>query len=121
MHSACRTLQSSEVAFAESENYITTLEEAANLLNLEELKSMAKEVKCTGPNKAELVAALRKVSGGQVGLGSTGQLKLSFDRKGNYVTRDSHFVRKILEKTGTTQSSLPSSDHTVSLCPTPCC
>lgn len=102
MSAACKALQSSEVAFAESENCITTLEEAAGLLNLEELKLIAKEAKCTGSNKAELVTALKKASGGQVGLGSKGQLKLSFDKKGNYVTRDSHFVRKILERTGIT-------------------
>lgn len=101
MSAACRTLQSAEVAFAENENAITTLEEAATLLNLEELKSIAKEAKVTGSNKAELVMALKKASGGQVGLGSKGQLELSFDKKGNYVTRDSHFVRKILERTGT--------------------
>lgn len=109
MPAACKILQSSEIVFAESESCITSLDEAANLLNLEELKTIAKEAKCTGSNKAELVTALKKASGGQVGLGSKGQLKLSFDKKGNYVTRDSHFVRKILEKTGTTQhfSSYP--------------
>lgn len=106
MHATCRILQSSRVIFAESESCITTLDEAANLLNLEELKLMAREAKCTGSNKAELITALRKASGGQVGLGSKGQLKLSFDKKGNYVTRDSHFMRKILEKTGTLNLSI---------------
>lgn len=106
MHAACRVLQSSRVIFAENESCITTLDEAANLLNLEELKSMAKEAKCTGSNKAELITALKKASGGQVGLRSKGQLKLSFDKQGNYVTRDSHFVRKILEKTGTLSLSI---------------
>lgn len=76
---------------------------------------MAKEAKCAGPNKAELVAALKKASGGQVGLGSKGQLKLSFDKNGNYITRDSHFVRKILEKTGTAQPSFLYLGHTISL------
>lgn len=112
---ACQILRSSEVAFAESENCITTLEEAVDLLNLEELKSIAKEAKCSGSNKTELVAALKKASGGQVGLGYNGQLKLSFDKKGNYITRDGHFVQKILEKTGTAQPSFLYSDHTISL------
>lgn len=117
MPAACKILQSSEIVFAENESCITTLDEAANLLNLEELKTIAKEAKCTGSNKAELVTALKKASGGQVGLGSKGQLKLSFDKKGNYVTRDSYFVWKILEKTGTTQ---PFSSYPDPSCPS-CC
>ncbi|KAH0612564.1 uncharacterized protein H6S33_008944 [Morchella sextelata] len=100
MVSACKTLQCDEVGFAENEKAITTLEEAVTLLNMEELKLIAKEAKATGSNKVELMAALKNASGGQVGLGSKGQLGLSFDKKGNYVTRDTHFVKKILEMTG---------------------
>ncbi|KAH8155271.1 uncharacterized protein LAJ45_00281 [Morchella importuna] len=100
MSSACKTLQCDEVGFAENEKAITTLEEAVTLLNGEELKLIAKEAKATGSNKVELMAALKKASGGQVGLGSKGQLGLSFDKKGNYVTRDTHFVKKTLEMTG---------------------
>lgn len=107
MASACKTLQCDEVGFAENEKAITTLEEAVTLLNTEELKLIAKEAKAraTGSNKVELMAALKKASGGQVGLGSKGQLELglSFDKKGNYVTRDTHFVKKILEMTGIAQ------------------
>ena len=98
--SACRLLQSPGVGFAQSEDVITTLEEAATLLSLPELRLLAKEAKCSGSTKAQLVAALKKASGGQIGLVASGQLKLSFDEKGNYINRDRHFVRKILEKTG---------------------
>ena len=84
-------------AFAEGVEEITTLEEASTLLLLEELKELAKEVKISGKNKKELLAALRRSSQTQTGLGrniTNGKLQ---SQKEN---RDAHFLRKILDHTG---------------------
>jgi fanconi-associated nuclease 1 len=84
-------------AFAEGIEEITTLEEASTLLLLEELKDLAKEVKISGKNKKELLAALRRSSQTQTGLGrniTNGKLQ---SQKEN---RDAHFLRKILDHTG---------------------
>ncbi|KAG9795953.1 hypothetical protein KCU88_g426, partial [Aureobasidium melanogenum] len=59
-------------AFAEcSSEHITTLDEASSLLLLDELKSLAKEVKVgvTGKTKRELLHNFRRTSGKQTGLG----------------------------------------------------
>lgn len=50
----------------------TTLEEVSSLLSLDELKSISKEAKIRGKNKAELLIALRRMSRSQGGLGSVG-------------------------------------------------
>ena len=84
-------------AFAEGIEEITTLEEASTLLLLEELKELAKEVKISGKNKKELLAALRRSSQTQTGLGrniTNGKLQ---SQKEN---RDAHFLRVILDHTG---------------------
>ncbi|KAJ5317352.1 hypothetical protein PENANT_c034G04794 [Penicillium antarcticum] len=73
--------------FAESIEEITTLEEAASLLLLEELKVFAKEAKVQGKSKKELLAGLRETSQTQTGLKDTNN-------------RDGHFTQKILDYTG---------------------
>jgi hypothetical protein len=55
-----------------SEEEINTLEEASSLLKLDELKALAKDAKVQGKNKKELLAALQRTSGRQVGLGFVG-------------------------------------------------
>ena len=102
-----------------SEEEITTLEQASELLKLDELKSLAKEAKVRGRNKKELVNALRRTSRRQVGLGFVG-LKRSetetsqrssmsgpdtpdsepADDFSSDANRDAHFIRKILNETG---------------------
>lgn len=70
-------------------------------MTLDELKIVAKNAMCTGSNKAQLIAELKKASKGQASFQRTGgQLKLSFDPKGNYANRERQFVRKILAQTG---------------------
>lgn len=57
-------------AFAEcSAEHITTLDEASSLLLLDELKTLAKEVKVQGKNKRELLQNFRRTSNKQAGLG----------------------------------------------------
>jgi Fanconi-associated nuclease 1 len=101
MEAACAALQCKDVGFADTDEAIT-LEELAEVLSLDELKAVAKDAKCSGSNKAQLLSALKKASRAQGGLkASGGQLQLSFDRKGNYVNREEHYIKKMLEKTGT--------------------
>jgi len=104
-----------------SEGHIDTLEEASSLLNLDELKAIAKDAKVHGKNKGDLLKALRRTSQAQSGLG-WGNLKRSDtdtsaksdqcsragevdpeekeNVDGTHGNRDSHFVRKILADTG---------------------
>lgn len=97
---ACAALQDPAVGLADAPEVIT-LEEAAALLSLEELKAIAKERKFAGSNKVELISQLSKLSKSQGSLKSSGgQLKLDFDSKGNYRNREKQEVCKILEKTG---------------------
>lgn len=101
VEAACAALQDPGVGFADKDDKIT-MEEAAGLLGLDELKTMAKEAKCSGSNKAELIEQLRKTSKTQGSLqGKGGQLKLNFDGRGNYMNRETQAIRKILSKTGT--------------------
>jgi Fanconi-associated nuclease 1 len=55
-----------------SEDHINAIEEAAPLLSLDELKTLAKEAKVQGRNKAELVRALIRMSQQQASLMSLG-------------------------------------------------
>lgn len=60
-------------AFADaSENHLKTVEEAAPLLGLDELKGVAKDAKVQGRNKAEIIRALCRTSQRQIGLMSMG-------------------------------------------------
>jgi Fanconi-associated nuclease 1 len=111
------TILETNFRFAEySEESITTMEEASSLLNLEELKSLAKEAKVQGKNKTELLSALRKMSRRQSGLGWVGlrrsdseqttvldsaEIKspLSEDSMSD-MNRNRHFLKKILVVAG---------------------
>ncbi|KAG5977852.1 hypothetical protein E4U55_006493 [Claviceps digitariae] len=55
-----------------SEDHIDSVEEAAPLLMLDELKALAKEAKIQGKNKAELIKGLCRMSEQQVGLMALG-------------------------------------------------
>ncbi|KAI0889877.1 VRR-NUC domain-containing protein [Annulohypoxylon maeteangense] len=60
-------------AFADmSEQFITSVEEAISLLNLDEIKALAKEAKVQGKNKTELAKSICKMSTQQAGLFSLG-------------------------------------------------
>lgn len=55
-----------------SEDHITSVEEAASLLSLDELKVLSKEAKFQGRNKGELIKSLVRMSQQQAGLMSVG-------------------------------------------------
>ena len=55
-----------------SEEHIKSVEEAASLLSLDELKDLAKEAKIQGRNKSELINSLVRMSKQQAGLMSVG-------------------------------------------------
>jgi Fanconi-associated nuclease 1 len=111
------TVLESAFTFADSSTgIITTLQEASSLLNLEELKAIAKEAKIQGKNKADLVRALQKMSGRQSGLGWVGLKRSDSEQtrasdsgenedgdEDDVISdknRDRHFVRKIMVSVG---------------------
>ncbi|KAI0140888.1 VRR-NUC domain-containing protein [Hypoxylon sp. NC0597] len=55
-----------------SEQFITSVEEAVRLLNLDEVKALAKEAKVQGKNKAEIASSICRMSSRQAGLFSVG-------------------------------------------------
>lgn len=99
-----------------SENSITTMEEAVTLLSLDELKSLAKEAKVQGKNKADVTKALCRMSAKQAGLLSLGLRRRSTHESTDSPdatsdgrtaslrredsNRDTHFLAKILAITG---------------------
>jgi len=95
-----------------SDEHITTLEEASSLLLLDELKNIAKEAKVQGKNKTELLRALRRTSGKQGGLDFATLQRTDTEDSVRSMTpgeredspgktnRDTHFVRKIMAETG---------------------
>ncbi|PQE29694.1 coiled-coil domain-containing mtmr15 protein [Rutstroemia sp. NJR-2017a WRK4] len=96
-----------------SEDEIKTLDEALSLLNLDELKTLAKELKVQGKNKADLRKALRETSQCQSGLGYVGLKRADSGLKSkpespaeleddslDHVNRDVHFFRKVMTMTG---------------------
>lgn len=119
------TVLGEKYTFAEcSSEHITTLDEASELLLLDELKSLAKDAKVQGKNKRELLQNFRKTSGKQSGLGfkelrrteteeSTGSAMSEDGRsiiddddedssgsRTPITNRDAHFTKKILDRTG---------------------
>ncbi len=86
-------------SFADSsETSISTLDEASSLLNLEELKMVAKEAKVQGKNKRELLTALRRMSRRQSGLGWVGLTR--FDNKQSVYSNDTGVERDEVTPTG---------------------
>jgi Fanconi-associated nuclease 1 len=99
-----------------SGNFITAMEEAVSLLNLDELKTLAKEAKVQGKNKAEITKALCRMSSQQLGLLALGLRRESTKgaigpqnspRNNKTATlrredsnRDTHFLTKVLAITG---------------------
>ncbi|KAK6519513.1 hypothetical protein TWF281_003340 [Arthrobotrys megalospora] len=83
MPTACSTLQSQDTAFAQDESEITTIDEAASTLTLEELKQITKEAKVVGSNKAQLISALRRSCANQGSLDIKGQLRVSNHNNNN--------------------------------------
>ncbi|KAI1083161.1 VRR-NUC domain-containing protein [Whalleya microplaca] len=110
---------SDKFTFADtSEDFITTVEEAIPLLSLDEMKSLAKEAKVQGKNKADLAKSICKMSNQQAGLFSLGLRRSSTmdsidspDRStpetdspgpgiGEHSNRRRHFLEKIVAITG---------------------
>ncbi|KAK5655418.1 hypothetical protein OQA88_5689 [Cercophora sp. LCS_1] len=98
----------------ESHSHIKTIEEAASLLSLDELKALAKEAKVQGKNKPDLLKAFCRASTRQIGLMALGLRRSSTNGSTDSDTghsrdpspekqdsnRNSHFLAKILEITG---------------------
>ncbi|KAI1780075.1 VRR-NUC domain-containing protein [Hypoxylon cercidicola] len=108
-----------EFTFADiSEHHITSVEEATTLLSLDEVKTLAKEAKVQGKNKAELARSICRMSSQQAGLLSMGLRRSStvdsVDSSGRNTpdaespgpglgedsNRRKHFLEKILAITG---------------------
>ncbi|KAK3939155.1 VRR-NUC domain-containing protein [Diplogelasinospora grovesii] len=107
-------------AFADDSDFcITTMDEAASLLSLDELKTLAKEAKVQGKTKAELQRELCRTSARQSGLAAVGLLRRSSTMGSEANSRNSspsrrdespdsrqdanrnaHFLTKILAITG---------------------
>ncbi|ESZ99573.1 hypothetical protein SBOR_0046 [Sclerotinia borealis F-4128] len=112
------TILDDSFTFADSsEEQIKTLDEALSLLNLDELKGLAKELKVQGKNKADILKVLRETSQRQTGLGYVGLKRADSASKSkpttpdgsipeeeddslDHVNRDVHFLRKIMAITG---------------------
>jgi Fanconi-associated nuclease 1 len=120
------TLENTFTLADRSEEEINTLEEASSLLKLDELKALAKDAKVQGQgkNKRDLLKALRRTSGKQVGLGYVGlkrsdtdssrrssasgmtpapeeeELPLEEEDISLEANRDAHFTRRIMNETG---------------------
>ncbi|KAK1758261.1 VRR-NUC domain-containing protein [Echria macrotheca] len=98
----------------DSAAHITTIDEAASLLSLDELKALAKEAKVQGKNKAELLKAFCRTSSRQAGLMAVGLRRSSTSDSTESRTnqsqdaspekqdlnRNTHFLTKILSITG---------------------
>lgn len=100
-----------------SEKWITSVDEAAALLSLDELKSLAKEGKVQGKNKADILKRLLRMSSQQSGLMSLGLTRQSTNGSVDsadpdegsetpdpdrtlYMNRNQHFLDKMLTITG---------------------
>jgi Fanconi-associated nuclease 1 len=92
----------------DSESCIKTIEEAASLLSLDELRALAKEAKVQGKNKADLLKSFCRASAQQSGLLAVGlrrsSTKESTESEGSPrsddTNRNNHFLNKILAITG---------------------
>jgi fanconi-associated nuclease 1 len=96
-----------------SESHIKTMEEAASLLSLDELKALSKDAKFQGKNKADLIKSFCRMSSRQSGLLSLGLRRSSTNGSASDDSRsrdaspdkqdsnrNAHFVAKILTITG---------------------
>ncbi|KUI60895.1 hypothetical protein VP1G_08076 [Cytospora mali] len=100
-----------------SEEYITSVDEAASLLSLDELKMLAKEAKVQGKNKGDILKKLLRMSSQQSGLlsvglrreSTTGSVDSQGQDQGSETpdpdtkqdsNRNQHFLTKILTITG---------------------
>lgn len=101
-----------------SEEYITSVDEAASLLSLDELKMLAKEAKVQGKNKGDILKRLLRMSSQQSGLlsvglrreSTTGSVDSNGQDQGSETTdpdnnkedsnRNQHFLARILAITG---------------------
>ncbi|KAF3906227.1 hypothetical protein ABW20_dc0101794 [Dactylellina cionopaga] len=101
MPTACASLQSLDIEFAEDEAEITNIDEAASMLTVEELRTITKEAKVAGGNKTQLIAALRRSCTNQGSLDIKGQLRVSYSGEGRYGSiRCKEVIDKMLAITG---------------------
>ncbi|KAK6544032.1 hypothetical protein TWF694_000746 [Orbilia ellipsospora] len=101
MPAACATLQSPQLAFAQDESEITTIDEAAYMLTVDELKTITKAAKVAGGNKTQLIAGLRRSCASQGSLNIQGQLTVCYGGQNRYGSvRAKEVVDKMLAITG---------------------
>ncbi|KAK6340669.1 hypothetical protein TWF696_008994 [Orbilia brochopaga] len=101
MPTACATLQSAKIGFAQDDSEITSLDDAANLLTIDELKTITKEAKVAGGNKTQLIAALRRSCTNQGSLDIKGQLRITVNSDSKYGSiRSKEVIDKMLAITG---------------------
>jgi len=92
----------------DSESCIKSIEEAASLLGLDELRALAKEAKVQGKNKPDLLKAFCRASSQQSGLVAVGlrrsntneSAKSGDSPRDQDSNRNTHFLSKILAITG---------------------
>lgn len=100
-----------------SEDFITSVDQAAALLSLDELKTLSKEAKVQGKNKADILKKLLRMSSQQSGLGAVGLRRQSTNGsvdscsreagsetpdpdRSQDINRNQHFLNKMLAVTG---------------------
>src|SRR6202008_3429703 len=88
------------IALAEPQSVLTDIDEALSLLSLEEIKKFAKETKCSGTTKSQILASLSHMAKTQAAFAkkSNGQVTLNFTSKGELQSRTDHCMRKVLAK-----------------------
>jgi len=98
-----------KIALAETHSVLSDVDEALSLLSLDELKEFAKEAKSSGTTKSQISASLSHMAKTQTGFKKceNGQLTLNFTPKGIIESRESHYISKILAKTGPLIRLLP--------------
>lgn len=91
----------------DSDSYIKTIEEAAALLSMDELKILAKEARVQGKNKGDLLKAFCRASAQQTGLLALGIKQFGANDSSSigatmmdHRNRNAHFLQKILSITG---------------------
>jgi Fanconi-associated nuclease 1 len=98
-----------DISLAETHSVLADIDDALSLLSLDELKEFAKESKCSGTTKSQISASLSHMAKTQAGLSkcSNGQLTLNFNPRGILQPRTTHYIHKILAKTGPLIRLLP--------------
>ncbi|KAI5786462.1 coiled-coil domain-containing protein MTMR15 [Peziza echinospora] len=97
---ACELLCSPDIALAQqASDAVITLDEAANLLTLEELRPIAKDDQVNCSNKAQIISALKAkaTTQGRLRVGQTGLLGFGFGGEGQ---EEKKYINRLLDIAG---------------------